>query len=76
MSLPASASPNDELPLDRLESSTELDRAQCGALITALTQEFALLQGPPGTGKSFLGVRLIQALLDCRVEGLGPIIVM
>lgn len=76
MTLPASASPDDESLLDRLESSTELDRAQCRALITALTQEFALLQGPPGTGKSFLGVRLIQALLDCGVEDLGPIIVM
>lgn len=68
---------NDKQLLERLESSTTLDRGQCHALVCALTREFSLIQGPPGTGKSYLGVKLLQVLLSCKQRAdLGPIVVM
>jgi hypothetical protein len=75
--IPATASPEDMSFVDQVHRRTDLDRGQCQALIAALTREFALIQGPPGTGKSYLGVKLLRVLLDCKVKGnLGPIIVM
>jgi hypothetical protein len=63
--------------IDAMEARTGLDRGQCQAMVAALTREFALIQGPPGTGKSYLGVKLLQVLLDCKTEAnLGPIIIM
>jgi len=59
--------------VDELERRTDLDRGQCEALLAALTREYAFIQGPPGTGKSFLGVRLMRVLLECKK---GPIIVV
>jgi hypothetical protein len=59
--------------IDELKRRTDLDHGQCEALLAALTREYAFIQGPPGTGKSFLGVRLMRILLDCRK---GPIIVV
>jgi hypothetical protein len=77
LSLSATASPDDPAIIDELEARTSLDRGQCQALVAALTREFAQIQGPPGTGKSFLGVKLITALLSCKNEArLGPIIIM
>lgn len=77
LSLSATASPDDPVVIDELEARTNLDRGQCQALVAALTREFAQIQGPPGTGKSFLGVKLITALLSCKkTVGLGPIIIM
>jgi len=71
------ASPDDTSFVDEVHHRTGLDHGQCQALIAALTREFALIQGPPGTGKSYLGVKLLRVLLDCKVQGnLGPIIVM
>ena len=40
-----------------------LDPSQKKALHMALTKEIALIQGPPGTGKTYVGLKLIQALL-------------
>ncbi|XP_041359513.1 NFX1-type zinc finger-containing protein 1-like [Gigantopelta aegis] len=40
-----------------------LDDSQWRALQNALTKEFALIQGPPGTGKTYLGLKIMKALL-------------
>ncbi|RAL63386.1 hypothetical protein DID88_003810 [Monilinia fructigena] len=61
---------------DKIERRTELDRGQSEALLAALLREFCHIQGPPGTGKSFLGVRIVKILLDCRAANLGPIIIV
>lgn len=43
----------------------------------ALTRELALIQGPPGTGKTFVGLKIVQALLqNYRVRKPGPILVV
>lgn len=63
--------------LAELETNTGLDHGQCEALVAALTREFAFIQGPPGTGKSFLGVKLMQVLLESNKKAdLGPIVVL
>nr|XP_020660108.1 NFX1-type zinc finger-containing protein 1-like [Pogona vitticeps] len=41
-----------------------LDESQISALRMALSTEFALIQGPPGTGKTFIGLKLLEVLLD------------
>jgi hypothetical protein len=61
----------------KLQTQTGLDHGQCQGLIAALTREYALIQGPPGTGKSYLGVKLVQVLLEIKEKAkLGPILVM
>ena len=61
----------------KLQTQTGLDHGQCQGIIAALTREYALIQGPPGTGKSYVGVKLVQALLDIKVKAkLGPVLVM
>ncbi|NWQ80530.1 ZNFX1 protein, partial [Columbina picui] len=40
-----------------------LDESQMQALILALTKELAIIQGPPGTGKTYVGLKIVQALL-------------
>lgn len=61
----------------KLQTQTGLDHGQCQGLIAALTREYALIQGPPGTGKSYVGVKLVQTLLDIKSKAkLGPILVM
>ncbi|NXP55776.1 ZNFX1 protein, partial [Heliornis fulica] len=40
-----------------------LDESQMQALTLALTKELALIQGPPGTGKTYVGLKIVQALL-------------
>ena len=65
-------------------STPVLDASQKNALHLALTNELALIQGPPGTGKTYIGVKLIQALLKNdrfwkhKAHGLGtcPIVVV
>ena len=42
---------------------TILDESQLMAMRMALTQEIAVIQGPPGTGKTFIGLKIVQALL-------------
>jgi hypothetical protein len=67
----------EHIDILRLQNQTGLDHGQCHGLIAALTREYALIQGPPGTGKSYIGVKLVQALLEVRkVAKLGPIVVM
>ncbi|KAL4220570.1 NFX1-type zinc finger-containing protein 1 [Mactra antiquata] len=40
-----------------------LDESQYRAIRTALTKEFAITQGPPGTGKTYIGLKIVKALL-------------
>ncbi|XP_068006238.1 NFX1-type zinc finger-containing protein 1 isoform X1 [Melanerpes formicivorus] len=40
-----------------------LDESQLQALRLALTKELAIIQGPPGTGKTYVGLKIVQALL-------------
>ncbi|XP_022092111.1 NFX1-type zinc finger-containing protein 1-like [Acanthaster planci] len=40
-----------------------LDDSQLQAVKAALTQELAVIQGPPGTGKTYIGLKIVQALL-------------
>ncbi|XP_076454226.1 NFX1-type zinc finger-containing protein 1-like [Babylonia areolata] len=43
-----------------------LDDTQFQALHCALTKEFCLIQGPPGTGKTYVGLKIVKALLHNR----------
>ena len=40
-----------------------LDESQFQAIRTALTKEFVITQGPPGTGKTYIGLKIVKALL-------------
>jgi len=56
-----------------------MDDSQLDALKRALTREFALIQGPPGTGKTFVGLKVMKALLanaELRGKSQGPILVI
>ncbi|KAJ5938042.1 hypothetical protein N7454_004384 [Penicillium verhagenii] len=65
------------IDISKLQVETGLDPGQCRGLVAALTREYALIQGPPGTGKSYLGVKLVQALLEIKKNAdLGPILVI
>ncbi|PYI22896.1 hypothetical protein BO99DRAFT_377209 [Aspergillus violaceofuscus CBS 115571] len=67
----------EAIDLLKLQTQTGLDHGQCQGLIAALTREYALIQGPPGTGKSYLGVKLVQVLLEIKEKAeLGPILVI
>ena len=46
-----------------LSISAGLDDSQKAAFFHCLTNKLAIIQGPPGTGKTFIGVKLVQALL-------------
>ena len=41
----------------------KLDNSQFEAIYTALTREFVITQGPPGTGKTYIGLKIVKALL-------------
>eukprot|EP00795_Rhopilema_esculentum_P011908 gene11908-2474_t len=40
-----------------------LNPSQLKAFQKALSREFTIIQGPPGTGKTFVGLKIVQALL-------------
>ncbi|XP_071958540.1 NFX1-type zinc finger-containing protein 1-like [Antedon mediterranea] len=44
-------------------TALQLDDSQFDAVRTALTKEFAVIQGPPGTGKTYIGLKIVHALL-------------
>ncbi|XP_060580714.1 NFX1-type zinc finger-containing protein 1-like [Ruditapes philippinarum] len=48
-----------------------LDESQYEAVQTALTSEFSIIQGPPGTGKTYIGLKIVKALLHNRSTWLG-----
>jgi len=41
-----------------------LDKSQLTAVQMALTQELSLIQGPPGTGKTYIGLKIVEVLLQ------------
>eukprot|EP00442_Polarella_glacialis_P035764 CAMPEP_0115145248 /NCGR_PEP_ID=MMETSP0227-20121206/62004_1 /TAXON_ID=89957 /ORGANISM="Polarella glacialis, Strain CCMP 1383" /LENGTH=1642 /DNA_ID=CAMNT_0002554733 /DNA_START=528 /DNA_END=5456 /DNA_ORIENTATION=- len=47
-----------------LRESLDLDYSQLDAIQHALTNQMALIQGPPGTGKTFVGLKMVQAILE------------
>ncbi|XP_021272759.1 NFX1-type zinc finger-containing protein 1 isoform X1 [Numida meleagris] len=58
-----------------------LDESQMQALSLALTKELAIIQGPPGTGKTYVGLKIVQALLTNkdvwqRTDQNSPILVV
>ncbi|KAI9221484.1 hypothetical protein BC828DRAFT_356939 [Blastocladiella britannica] len=57
----------------QLVAETTLDVTQARALLGALGSEVACIQGPPGTGKSFIGVKIVQALINLNQF---PILIM
>ncbi len=58
----------------------QLDPSQLKAIKTSLTQEISVIQGPPGTGKTYIGLKIVEALLTNRRVwdrlGVSPILVM
>ena len=42
---------------------TGLDTSQLCAFRAALTQEVSVIQGPPGTGKTYIGLKVVEALV-------------
>lgn len=63
------------------ETLMRMDRSQARALKTALTEEFCVIQGPPGTGKTYVGLKIVQALLKnmhkwCTPEQKRPILIV
>ena len=57
-----------------------LDQSQLDAVKLALTHEVAVIQGPPGTGKTYVGLKVVEALLCNRdrwdPHGDSPILVI
>lgn len=41
-----------------------LDESQIESFVSGLLDEIAMIQGPPGCGKTYIGVKIIQALLN------------
>ena len=59
------------------EYDVELDQSQLKAIQSALKQEIAVIQGPPGTGKTYIGIKIVQTLLENRKSvGNLPILVL
>ena len=58
----------------------QLDESQLRAMKMALTQKVSVIQGPPGTGKTYIGLKIVQALLTNRnvwdSAGNSPILVV
>lgn len=61
-----------------LSEAVDFDESQMEAMEHALQHEIALIQGPPGTGKTFIGLKIMQALLDNTENRIkkGPILVV
>merc|ERR1719487_3018686 len=47
-----------------LQESLDIDPSQLQSIKHALTNNVGLIQGPPGTGKTWVGLKIVQALLD------------
>ena len=41
-----------------------VEEMQLKAIKSAITSDFSLIQGPPGTGKTFVGLKILQILLE------------
>ncbi|CAL1529242.1 unnamed protein product [Lymnaea stagnalis] len=53
-------------------SETDLNDSQLEALKLALTNEISLIQGPPGTGKTYVGLKVVEILLQNSVRRTLP----
>jgi hypothetical protein len=49
---------------ETLQQSLDIDPSQLESIQHALTTQVGLIQGPPGTGKTWVGLKIVQALLD------------
>eukprot|EP00933_Yihiella_yeosuensis_P067560 TRINITY_DN7244_c3_g1_i1.p1 TRINITY_DN7244_c3_g1~~TRINITY_DN7244_c3_g1_i1.p1 ORF type:complete len:1591 (+),score=386.94 TRINITY_DN7244_c3_g1_i1:108-4880(+) len=49
---------------EALKETLDLDPSQLEAIQHALTNQVALIQGPPGTGKTYVGLKIVQTLLE------------
>nr|XP_034979822.1 NFX1-type zinc finger-containing protein 1 [Zootoca vivipara] len=59
------------------QEAVGLDESQLQALKLALTKELAIIQGPPGTGKTYVGLKIMEVLLENKaVCGETPILVV
>ena len=47
---------------------THFDPTQMKAMQMALSQDLSIIQGPPGTGKTYVGTRIVEALLRNKVK--------
>ncbi|KAK6532447.1 hypothetical protein TWF281_006635 [Arthrobotrys megalospora] len=64
-----------ETVIKNLAQRSTLDHGQAKAMISAFRHEVALTQGPPGCGKSYVGVKMVAALLANKTRlALGPIL--
>ena len=45
-----------------------LDKSQLAAVQMALTQEISVIQGPPGTGKTYIGLKIVEILLQNKTK--------
>ena len=45
-----------------------LDKSQLAAVQMALTQEVSVIQGPPGTGKTYIGLKIVEILLQNKAK--------
>ena len=53
-----------------------LDKYQIKAWKHAFQNEIACIQGPPGTGKTFIGIKIVQTLLNMESRPKSPILVI
>lgn len=53
-----------------------LDDYQYNAYRMALSREFVTIQGPPGTGKTFIGLKIVNTLLENVPSSEKPLIVI
>ncbi|RVD85435.1 uncharacterized protein DFL_003756 [Arthrobotrys flagrans] len=66
---------DQETVVKKLAQQSSLDHGQAKAMISAFRHEVALTQGPPGCGKSYIGVKMVAALLANKARlSLGPIL--
>lgn len=42
----------------------DLDEMQYNAFKAALTKEFVIVQGPPGTGKTYIGLKIVETIIN------------
>mmetsp|Transcript_122580 Transcript_122580/g.392305 ORF Transcript_122580/g.392305 Transcript_122580/m.392305 type:complete len:1641 (+) Transcript_122580:598-5520(+) len=60
-----------------LLQALDIDPTQLDAIRHAMTSAVALIQGPPGTGKTWVGLKIVQALLEnTREVRYSPILVV
>ncbi|XP_073443902.1 NFX1-type zinc finger-containing protein 1-like isoform X2 [Dendrobates tinctorius] len=69
------------LDLDTWPTKEELefDESQFEAFQKGLTSELSIIQGPPGTGKTYVGLKIVRALLkNAKIwrQGCNPILIV